>query len=241
MIRFGVDGIDTAEGARFIRIPASERPYYRPFYVPWRGADAHFERLWSAHGAKSMLNRERLWILYGTLQHVCSLDGEIWEAGTYQGGTARFIREVRDSTLEASQVCPPILRLFDTFDGMPDTDPARDAFRAGAFADTSVGDVRAFVGGENVSIHQGLIPQSFESLSECRLRWLHIDVDLYKSVRETLAFAWPRMRQGGVVVIDDYGFPNARGCRDAVDEFFCQRSAFPLVLSTGQALVWKTD
>jgi len=46
---------------------------------------------------------------------------------------------------------------------------------------------------------------------------------------------------GGFIVCDDYGFPSCPGARAAVDEFFAGKTAFPLCLPTGQALVFKGE
>jgi O-methyltransferase len=42
------------------------------------------------------------------------------------------------------------------------------------------------------------------------------------------------------MIFDDYGFPSCPGARAAVDEFFRGAAAVPLVLSTGQAVVFKS-
>ena len=40
------------------------------------------------------------------------------------------------------------------------------------------------------------------------------------------------------MVFDDYGFPTCPGAKAAVDEFFHGRKEVPLVLPTGQAVVF---
>jgi O-methyltransferase len=42
------------------------------------------------------------------------------------------------------------------------------------------------------------------------------------------------------MVFDDYGFKSCPGARAAVDEYFKERNAMPLVLNTGQAIVIKS-
>jgi len=41
------------------------------------------------------------------------------------------------------------------------------------------------------------------------------------------------------MIFDDYGFPTCPGAQQAVDEFFEDKPEVPLVLTTGQALVFK--
>ena len=44
---------------------------------------------------------------------------------------------------------------------------------------------------------------------------------------------------GGFILCDDYGFPSCPGARSAVDRFFAGKTAIPLCLPTGQALIFK--
>jgi O-methyltransferase len=64
-------------------------------------------------------------------------------------------------------------------------------------------------------------------------------LDIYKSIVDSLNFIWPRLSSGGIIVFDDYGFPTCPGAREAVDDFFSGKSAIPLRLHTGQAIVFK--
>jgi O-methyltransferase len=55
-------------------------------------------------------------------------------------------------------------------------------------------------------------------VGERALRLCHIDVDVYRSARDVLEWAWPRLSPGGVAVFDDYGFPCCPGVTQFVDE-----------------------
>jgi O-methyltransferase len=96
------------------------------------------------------------------------------------------------------------------------------------------------VSGDFIHFHKGLIPETFLGLEESRIAMAHVDVDIYSAVRACCEFIFPRLRVGGFMVFDDYGFPTCPGARTAVDEFFVGRSATPLVLQTGQAVVFKS-
>jgi len=77
-------------------------------------------------------------------------------------------------------------------------------------------------------------------LSDARIAMAHIDLDLYQSISDALAFIWPRLSNGGFIVFDDYGHPTCPGARAAVDGFYAQGPAVPLCLPTGQAIVFKS-
>ena len=41
------------------------------------------------------------------------------------------------------------------------------------------------------------------------------------------------------MIFDDYGFPSCPGARQAIDEYFMDKPEKPLILATGQAVVFK--
>jgi O-methyltransferase len=77
-------------------------------------------------------------------------------------------------------------------------------------------------------------------MEDSRLAFAHVDVDIYQSVLDCCRFIMPRMLRGGFVVFDDYGFPSCPGARQAVDGFFRDRPERPLMLPTGQAVVFAS-
>jgi O-methyltransferase len=180
---------------------------------------------------QTLVGTERLYTLWCLAKNVALLQGEIWECGVYKGGSAKII----------SQAVPgKRLRLFDTFEGIPNADELTDWHKNGDFSDTSAESVGKLIDSGRVSIHVGVIPQTFKGLEGCRLAMAHIDVDTCQSVKDCCEFIWPRIRLGGVMVFDDYGFKSCPGARAAVDEYFKERNAMPLVLNTGQAIVIKS-
>jgi hypothetical protein len=58
-------------------------------------------------------------------------------------------------------------------------------------------------------------------------------------------FIYPRLCLGGIMVFDDYGAPLCPGARQArarqaIDKYFARTSIIPLVLQTGQAVIFKS-
>lgn len=205
--------------------------FYRPFFSPWLGF-GEFARDLEAARPYTVVTPDRLYVLSVLLQNALLLHGEVWECGVYRGGTARMFARILGEDNRP-------LRLFDTFAGLPEPDQAHDIIRAGGFGDASLEGVQAVVG-PRATYHAGRIPDTFGGLEETRISFAHVDVDLYASVRDCCAFIWPRLVPGGVLVFDDYGGQTTPGARAAVDGFFADRLERPLILSTGQALVWRT-
>ena len=54
------------------------------------------------------------------------------------------------------------------------------------------------------------IPTRFDEVADRSFCFVHVDVDLFEPTRESIAFFYPRMVPGGVMLFDDYGFVVSR-------------------------------
>lgn len=182
------------------------------------------------------LNSKLNWrVLEQAFLAVQAFEGEVWELGVFQGVTANLLA----NCLRAYGDGGAKLRLFDTFEGMPETDPTRDFHAKGDFSDTSLERVREIVGeGVPVHFHKGVVPASFAGLEDAKLKLVHVDLDIYQAILDTLAFCYPRMSRG-IFVFDDYGTPSCPGALQAVDAFFADKPETLFVFSTGQAIAVK--
>jgi O-methyltransferase len=208
--------------------------YYRPLFSPWLGY-GEFAKYYDVAEKRTLVSRDRCWILYSLCLQSFVLDGDIWECGVYKGGTAAMLAQLICDHSPGKR-----LHLFDTFEGMPETDPRIDFHRKGQFADTTLGAVRDYVKHDDkVMYHPGTIPSTFLNVDKAPIAFAHVDVDIKQSVFDCCEFIFPRLSVGGCMVFDDYGFPSCAGARQAVDEYFAGRQIIPLVLPTGQAIVYK--
>ena len=184
------------------------------------------------------MSADRCYVLYVLLRQALNSDGDVFECGVYRGGTACLFAEILRRRGSSKK-----LFLFDTFDGMPEADPAKDIHMRGDFADTSKEklekELRSIGMLKRCEIRKGLIPDTFRGLESNAIAFAHVDVDLYASVWDSLAFIWPKISIGGFLVIDDYGFPTCPGAKSATDDFFADKPSVPLCLPTGQAIVFK--
>ena len=154
------------------------------------------------------------------------------------GGSAFVLAEL----CRRHETSPDRLHLFDTFGGMPIADTDLDGYSVGSFSDTSLEFVKGLLT-ENpeINVHPGIIPETFKDIGETTIRFAHIDVDQYQSTKDCVEFIFPRLAIGGVMVIDDYGFPACYGAREAIDVYFKSRPEKPLALPTGQAVIWRSS
>jgi O-methyltransferase len=150
-----------------------------------------------------------------TTQH---LTGEVWECGVFEGDTSLIIKNYLEDINS-----PKIFRLFDTFEGMPYSG-LHDVHEIGSMkADVDI--VRKKLldaqGHEspNIRIHKGIMPASFDGLGDTKISIAFIDVDNYESVKGCIEFIYPRVEEGGWIIIDDYYCTQCPGAKLAIDNF----------------------
>jgi O-methyltransferase len=180
----------------------------------------------------TLLSDERLQVLYQFARATAHLPGDAAEVGVYRGGTAFLLAFLFSKQNRG-------LHLFDTFCGIPALAESIDLHQEGDFSDTCFANVKEFLGAfDEIVFHPGVFPDSVtQDTAAARFCFVHVDADIYRSVLDSCAFFHPRLVQGGMILIDDYGFATCPGVRKAVDEFFTGKRHKPVYLPTGQALI----
>ncbi|MGH9468185.1 MAG: TylF/MycF/NovP-related O-methyltransferase [Terriglobales bacterium] len=202
----------------------------RSFLRPWI-TDRDFLARYRSILGHTLVDERRCYALLQFLRHTASLDGSVAEVGVYKGGTARLL---------AAECAGSTLFLFDTFAGMPEIRGGVDVHRQGEFADTSLEQVRDFVGHpERVVIRRGVFPASAVELEKERFRFVHVDCDIFDSVYACCQWFFPRLVPGGVLLFDDYAFRDCPGAKLAVDQYFSPLPEHPVLMPYGGAFVVK--
>ncbi len=180
-------------------------------------------------GRESLLSGNEAFTVYSLARSQSALGGDMAEVGVYQGVSAMLISE-------ASGNAP--LHLFDTYEGLPDVNAEEHPrMRKGHYA-ASLESVQDFLSARrNVSYHRGVFPLTAGPCEESRFSFVHLDVDLKSSTLACLAFFYPRMLPGGVILSHDYSY--LEGVRDAFAEFCVGRPERPMELATSQAMLVK--
>jgi len=194
----------------------------------WRD-DPKFMALLDEVSRRSQLNPVKLYALYQFACNAATVSGDVAELGVFRGGSARLL---------ARTLPQKTLHLFDTFQGMPFHDASKDLHVAGDFRDTSRESVGAFLTDcGNVAFHVGMFADTMPQVAARRFAFVHVDADLYDSVKQCCEFFYPRLASGGIMLFDDYGFVSCPGAREAVDQFFAGKPETPIYLATGQSVV----
>jgi hypothetical protein len=226
---------------RFLHFLLKKAPslYFRLIKMPRICMATQDVQFWNLHAQLlrddrcSQMIRERynLWTLARQAQ---TLSGAYAEAGVYDGGSARILCEAKGADH---------LHLFDTFAGMPETDPKADPhFTAGQFADTNRQKVADYLAAfPNVHLHQGFFPASAADVPADRLfKFVHLDLDIYRSTLDGLRFFYPRLVRKGIIISHDYGNVTAPGVRQAFQEFLAETDEPLIQLWDTQCVLIKT-
>ena len=176
----------------------------------------------------TLLTDDRTASLRRAVRETAHLPGVNAELGVFRGGSALAMADAAPGKL---------LRLFDTFAGLPSSCPDGKHV-AGEFA-CGIDDVKAVLAGENVEYHAGFFPDSAAGLGDERYSCVHLDGDLESTTRAALEYFWPRMTPGGRLVLDDADWEDTPGIRKALDAFFPPGAVE--VSARCQALVRKSD
>ncbi len=200
---------------------------------------------------RTMTDENRLYNLILSVRHLIrnNVEGDFVECGVWRGGSMMAIAL---ATLD-EQKTDRNLFLYDTFSGM--TTPTSidvdyegvsafksmeeakigsQEFSAGVIAYASKGDVekgmnstnypadRTFyiVGDVSHTLTQNEVPN--------KIALLRLDTDWYESTKVELEILWPRLVNGGILILDDYD--HWVGARRAVDEYFETLDKVPLLM-----------
>lgn len=140
--------------------------------------------------------------------------GYIAEFGVFRGGSLEILAKYNPGR---------DIIAVDSFQGVPPASE-HDYHQEGDFS--SGVDVRNIIGYfsmmyPSVRIVKGFIPKVFDFFdNHSRFSFVHIDLDMYESIYQTLDFVLPRTNDGGIILLDDYKINSTPGCKKAIDEFF---------------------
>jgi O-methyltransferase len=166
--------------------------------------------------------------IYMGVRQTAKVLGEIAEVGVYKGGSSRLISEAKGNRP---------LHLFDTFDGMPDVGSSDPLFQKGQFA-SSMDAVKKYLSPySNVQFYKGTFPETAGPIENKIFSFVHLDVDIYESTAKSLAFFYPRMSPGALLISHDYMW--AEGVKRAFDEFFADKPEPILELGGSQCAFIK--
>ena len=196
----------------------------------------------------TMTGKSSVVALVDAVKFVCNnkIPGSIIECGVWKGGS---MMAVAKTLLDLKQFDRE-LYLFDTFEGMTkptDYDQGMLVTKKAIFqfeeekisedssnwCNTPLDEVKKAVysvGYDKEKIHfiKGKVEDTIPEKSPKKISLLRLDTDWYESTHHELVHLFPRISNGGVIIIDDYD--TWKGAKKAVDEYISNNKV-PLMLN----------
>jgi hypothetical protein len=176
--------------------------------------------------AHTMIGLKRLDALHACVEDVLArgVPGDLVETGVWRGGACILMRGV----LAAHGVRDRVVWAADSFQGLPPPDAARYPQDAGLYfahrgeLAVSLEEVqenfrRYGLLDDQVRFLKGWFRDTLPAAPIERLAVLRLDGDLYESTMDGLTHLYPKLEQGGFLIVDDYG--DVPACRQAVADY----------------------
>ncbi len=216
------------------RRPVATTPGGRALPLDFEDADIE---LWNRVAPYTMTTPSRVYALVRAVEYVARrpVPGALVECGVWRGGSMMAVA----LTLLELGVTDRDLYLFDTFSGMTEPENedvkltgeraadllAQEGQDSHVWAIATLDEVREAMLGvgypeERIHFVQGPVEETLPEHAPAEIALLRLDTDWYASTRHELVHLYPRLVQGGVLVLDDYGY--WQGARQAVDEYVAE-------------------
>jgi hypothetical protein len=194
-----------------------------------------------------MTSPERIAVLVEAVRHIVSenIVGDIVECGVWKGGSAMAAL----LALKSLDCNERDVWLYDTFEGMSSPTSEDISFDGETAADqlksqdiessksiwcySPLEEVKTNVGTigypeQKIHYVKGRVESNLPEHAPSQIALLRLDTDWYESTRHELVHLYPLLVSGGVLIVDDYGY--WKGSRKAVDEYFVEFGARPLLI-----------
>jgi len=223
-LTYNTDGLATCNNCDFITEPRFAKAYQAAANTkPWEG----FTLQW------------RTYIVCWFADRVKNSEGDFVECGVNTGAYSRAVVDYIDfKNLDKT------FYLLDTFDGYPIEQITDAEKKAGvAVYESQYHDVYEEVKKTfkdfNVKIIQGRVPETLTACTTNKIAYLSIDMNAVAPEIAAINYFWDKVVKGGVVILDDYGFPMHINQKLAFDEFALKNNISILSLPTGQGIIIK--
>jgi O-methyltransferase len=221
---YNADGLATSNNSDFLKDERFIKAYNAAAATrPWEG----FTSQW------------RFYIVCWFADYVKQLEGDFVECGVNTGAYSKAIIEyINFDSLGKT------FYLLDTFEGLVKEQITEEEVAAGvsnylnAYTDVYE-QVKQTFKDHKVQIIKGAVPGTLPLVSANKIAYLSIDMNVTKPEIEAMEYFWDKMVSGGVLIHDDYGFPQHIHQKRAVDTFARERNVPVLSLPTGQAIIFK--
>jgi hypothetical protein len=231
--RYDSDGLSTVHNHDFMKDPAFINAYQRGIKAAGGSDYSWYWRVYTGLWAAANAGR---------------LEGDFVECGVNYGFmSSAIMQSLNWDSLNKN------FYLLDTFNGMDrhyitDEEMADGVFEKGRklletgfyVSEKDIEIVRNnFSEWKNSKIIQGSIPETLSEVDTQKIAFLHLDMNCSVPEVEALKYFWPFITEGGIILLDDYGYFDFDSLRLEIDKFAKSININILSLPTGQGLIIK--
>ncbi|MEG3804948.1 TylF/MycF/NovP-related O-methyltransferase, partial [Aerococcus mictus] len=178
--------------------------------------DEDFNAYLSRFDELNSWNSERRWLVWQLIRLTKDVEGDTAECGAFEGADSYLICKANDGKRQH--------HIFDSFEGLSRPDKSDGTYwQEGGLARSEEIVARNLAEFSAYTLYRGWIPSRFGEVANHRFSFVHIDVDLHRPTLDSLAFFYPRMNDGGIIICDDYGSSVCPGATSAVNEFLADK------------------
>jgi len=184
----------------------------------------------------TMTSHQRIQSLIRSVEYIIqsNVGGDFVECGVWKGGSIMTIA----LTLKRLKTENRDIFLYDTFSGMS-TPTGSDVDWHGKSALKTFNELKTNDGSnwcrssidevknnilttnypqEKIHYVQGKVEETLRKFTPEKIALLRLDTDFYESTKSEMEHLFPKLTEGGILIIDDYGA--WKGSRLAIDEYF---------------------
>ena len=224
-ITYNTDGLATCNNCDFISEPKFAKAYQKAKDTnPWDG----FTLQWRTHIVCYFANL------------VKNLEGDYVECGVNTGAYSRAVIDYIDFEETGKR-----FYLLDTFEGLVEDLLTEEEKKGDGITQylthyNNVYDevVKTFLPFD-VKVIRGAVPDTLPECDAPKICYLSIDMNCVAPEIAAANYFWDKIVKGGVIILDDYGFPMHINQKLAFDKFAKEKSVEILCLPTGQGIIIK--
>lgn len=224
---------------RFYSLLAVGRVLFPKYRFQWPQMDwwddPDFNGYLERFGEMGWLNTDRRWTLSQLLRLTADVPGDTAECGVFKGASSYLICSANSRSARERWHF-----VFDSFEGLSSPTEADGEFWQAGDLTVSEGLVAGNLSEfPNVSLHKGWIPDRFTDVEDRRFSFVHVDVDIMEPTRDSVAFFYPRLNDGGILLCDDYACTTCPGATASIDEYLRDKPEKMLALTAGGGFLVK--
>jgi O-methyltransferase len=223
-VTYQADGVITSNNCDFINEPRFKKAYLAAEATnPWKG----FSMPW------------RVYIVCSLADQVKHLKGDFVECGVNTGAYSRAVIDyINFNSLDKT------FYLLDTYQGLVREQVTDEELKAGvgeylnAYVDVYEQVIETFRP-FRTKVIKGAVPGTLSQCNSNQIAYLSIDMNVVEPEIAAANYFWDKLVSGGVMILDDYGFPAHLAQKKAFDHFAKEKSVSIIYIPTGQAIIFK--